>query len=564
MNIAGRVLLKSILLDLAQERSLEALLNIVVRRLLEDEDVALSRIWLLDAAGSRASLPEGLSAGAPGASLRVCAACASLSDALDTTPSLHLVASAGRPHVNPLEDWTRVTGSFHRIPVGKFKVGEVAATAEPAAVIDVESDPRIRRPEWARAEKIKSFGAQPLVYRGDMLGVLAVFLRATLTPASLDALRVLANHCAAAIVTARAFEDVERLQQKLQLENQYLREELRDEGRFGEIVGESAPIGELLRQIKMVAPTEATVLILGESGTGKELVARAIHKQSRRQAGPLIKVNCAAIPRELYESEFFGHVRGAFSGALKDRVGRFDAASGGTLFLDEVGEIPLELQSKLLRVLQEGTYERIGDTVTRKADVRILAATNRDLGREAASGRFRQDLYYRINVFPIEVVPLRARREDIPRLAQHLLSGICRRMNLPVLRLSDAHLARLSAYDWPGNVRELENVMERAAITGSAGALRLDVPAAPTRDAAPRPSGGRKVDAAEGHTRPRAVPEAEMLRRAWENILAALEESDWRVYGPGGAAEILGIKPTTLLSRMAKLRVSRKRKRPAR
>jgi formate hydrogenlyase transcriptional activator len=555
MNTVEFELLKSILLELAQEHSLDALLHLVVRRLLEDPEVALSRIWLLDTAGPQVSALAGPSVRPPRASLRVCTACPSPSNPEDPAPSLHLVASAGRSLVNPLDDWSRVTGSFHRIPVGKFKVGQVAAKAEPTAVLDVDGDPRIRRPDWARAERIKSFGGQPLIYRGGVLGVLAVFFRAELTAPVLDGLRILANHCAAAIVTARAFEEVQRLQQQRELENQYLREEVRDEGRFGEIVGQSAPIGELLRQIDMVAPTDATVLILGESGTGKELVARAIHQQSRRQAGPLIKVNCAAIPRELYESEFFGHVRGAFSGALKDRAGRFDAASGGTLFLDEVGEIPLELQAKLLRVLQEGTYERIGDGITRKADVRILAATNRDLSREAAAGRFRQDLYYRLNVFPIEVVPLRARPGDIPLLAQHLLSGICQRMKLPVLRLSEAHLARLSAYDWPGNVREMQNVMERAAITGSAGALRLDVPDAPPRDAAPRPSTAKKADAAPGHGLPRAVPEAEMQRRARENILAALEESGWKVYGPGGAAELLGIKPTTLMSRMAKLKI---------
>lgn len=265
---------------------------------------------------------------------------------------------------------------------------------------------------------------------------------------------------------------------------------------------------------------------------------------------PLIKVNCASIPRELFESEFFGHVRGAFTGAIKDRSGRFQLADRGTLFLDEVGEIPPDMQGKLLRVLQEGEFERIGEERTRKVDVRVIAATNRDLGQEVEAGRFRRDLYYRLNVFPIEVPPLRQRVEDIPLLAAHCLELARRRLNRADLELSQANVQDLRAYDWPGNVRELQNVIERAVITARHDKLQFDLsppvgePAAPlTRDAAQSVTG--------------VIPDAELRRRERDNILAALRKADWRIYGSGGAAELLGVKPTTLASRVKKLGLKR-------
>jgi transcriptional regulator with GAF, ATPase, and Fis domain len=250
-----------------------------------------------------------------------------------------------------------------------------------------------------------------------VLGVLAVFARGAVGTECMDWLRTIADHAAAAIATARAFERIEELKRRLELENEYLREEVTRAGAFGELVGQGPALEAVARQIDLVAPTDAAVLVLGESGTGKELVAREVHRRSKRAGRPLIKVNCAAVPRELYESEFFGHARGSFTGALRDRAGRFELADGGTLFLDEVGEIPLELQAKLLRVLQEGELERVGEERTRRVDVRLVAATNRDLRAEAEAGRFRQDLYYRLSVFPVELPPLRKRVEDIPLLA---------------------------------------------------------------------------------------------------------------------------------------------------
>lgn len=289
-----------------------------------------------------------------------------------------------------------------------------------------------------------------------------------------------ADQAAVAIANARAFEEIESLRQRLELENEYLRSEVKEN--FDRFVGESAALRKVLEQIELVAPVDASVLILGESGTGKELVARSIHERSKRRNRALVKVNCASIPDELFESEFFGHVRGAFTGAVRDRVGRFEVADGGTIFLDEIGEIPLTLQAKLLRILQEGEFEPVGEEHTRHVDVRIIAATNRNLSEEVAGRRFREDLYFRLSVFPLETPPLRARREDIPVLAAHFLKQAVIRFNLhtDTLGLTQVNRKELQAYSWPGNIRELQNVIERAVILARGRPLRfhLEEPAA--------------------------------------------------------------------------------------
>jgi transcriptional regulator with GAF, ATPase, and Fis domain len=303
-----------------------------------------------------------------------------------------------------------------------------------------------------------------------------------------------------------------------------------------------------------VAPTDATVLITGESGTGKEVVARAIHEQGPRRAKPMIRVNCGAVPEALFESEFFGHVRGAFTGALKDRIGRFELADGGTLFLDEVGEIPLAMQAKLLRVVQEREFERVGDGKTRRVDVRIVAATNRDLQAEVDAGRFRQDLYYRLGVFPIELPPLRERIADIAPLAEHFLRGSQRRAERP-LRLDRHDMRQLEAHSWPGNVRELQNVMERARIVAVDGLLRFDGLGA----AVAGPSARRRVPAPA--LAPTAVKTREQLRNEERiNLESALAQCGGKVFGPGGAAQLLGMKPTTLASRLRALGIRRERR----
>jgi DNA-binding NtrC family response regulator len=318
-----------------------------------------------------------------------------------------------------------------------------------------------------------------------------------------------------------------------------------------DILGESGALKAILNRIRAVAPTDSTVMILGETGTGKELIAKEIHKRSRRADKPLIRVNCASIPKELYESEFFGHVKGAFTGAFKDRLGRFEAADGGTLFLDEVGEIPLDLQSKLLRVLQEKQYERVGDEKTKDVDVRIIAATNRDLSAEVGVGRFREDLYYRLNVFPIEVVPLRERTEDIPLLARHFMEIVAKDMNCPMARLTPAGIATLRDYHWPGNIRELRNVIERAMILAQGAALQFDLPIAISQM---RPGAIPVPPEAE---RSEFLTEPELQRRERDNLLIVLEKTGWKIKGPHGAAELLGVKPTTLLSRIKKMGLRR-------
>jgi DNA-binding NtrC family response regulator len=323
--------------------------------------------------------------------------------------------------------------------------------------------------------------------------------------------------------------------------------------RPGEIVGAGNAYRTLRKRIEMVAPTDSTVLIQGETGTGKELVAQEIHKKSRRKEQPLVRVNCASIPKELFESEFFGHIRGAFTGAIKDRVGRFEAANGGTLFLDEVGEIPMELQSKLLRALQEKQYERVGDERTRRADVRIIAATNRQLQQEVKEGRFREDLYYRLNVFPLQVAPLSERREDIPFLAKYFVGMLANELKCPKPRLTEAGVARLQGYEWPGNIRELRNVIERAIIVARGNVLEFDLPMAISAPL-PAPSFFEGNDAVQ----PEFLTEPEIQRRERENLCMVLEKTGWKIKGADGAAELLGLKPTTLISRIKKMGLKRR------
>ncbi|HEY8520341.1 MAG TPA: sigma 54-interacting transcriptional regulator [Gammaproteobacteria bacterium] len=349
-----------------------------------------------------------------------------------------------------------------------------------------------------------------------------------------------------------AFEENARLREELERERDYLREEVQVSMNFGRIIGESPALKKMLARIEAVAQTSASVLVEGESGTGKELVAHVIHARSPRANGPLVKVNCASIPRELFESEFFGHVKGAFTGAHRDRVGRFKLADGGTIFLDEVGEIPLELQGKLLRVLQESEYERVGDDQTHTVDVRVIAATNRDLERAVEEGKFREDLYYRLSVFPIEVPPLRERGDDVIQLASHFLERTCQEFGHPPLTLSKQQAALLKRYDWPGNVRELKNVIERAVILSRGKVLRLDLAMADILNA-PRD------ERPEAPADKRVLTERELRELERNNMIAALELANWRVSGPDGAAALLGVKPTTFADRMRKFNIVRPR-----
>ena len=517
------------------ERTLPRVLQIIVQGLAAHPGVALARIWLL--------LPGD-----------ICGSCFMRDECTDRSQCFHLVASAGTAVSSPGEDWSFLQGHFRRMPVNARKVGQVGGSGTALLIKDAVSEgERIARPEWVAREGIRSFAGHPLIFRDNVLGVLGTFTRNPIDDAAFVWLGMFANQAAVAIANARAFEEVERLRKQLELENAYLHQQVKEELAFGKIVGQSPALQEVLQQVEMVARTDAAVLISGESGTGKELIARAIHDRSPRRNHALVTVNCASVPRELFESEFFGHVRGAFTGAVRDRTGRFQLANKGTIFLDEVSEIPLELQGKLLRVLQEGQVERVGEDQLRKVDARVIAATNRDLQDEVEAGRFRRDLYYRLCVFPIHLPTLRERREDIELLAAHFLELAARRLSSPEVRLTDQALELLTAYDWPGNVRELHNVIERAVILSQRGPLRMDL-VLPASAAASR--AGRTLrlpnlaDARSG-----VLSEAEMARRERDNIIAALERTGWKI---SGAARMLGVKPTTLASRLKRLGIERR------
>ncbi|MBU6401783.1 MAG: sigma 54-interacting transcriptional regulator [Verrucomicrobia bacterium] len=518
-----------LLLEIAQERSLEQLLKTVVERILERPGVVRVRIWLID----RGDL---------------CATCVRRPECPDQSRCLHAVAG-GSNLIAPTEtaaEYERMVDHFTRIPLGIGPVGQIGATGQQTVLRDLDKNPgELAHVEWLEPERVRGFNGVPIIYKGEVLGVIAVFRRLNVPPEAEVWGRIFADHVAGAIANARAFEEIRRLHSQLEQHNAYLEEEIVEAKAFGQLVGRSAALRHIVSQLDLVAPTDASVLILGETGTGKELVAHEIHRRSRRRDRPLVRVNCASISRELYESEFFGHAKGAFTGAVKERAGRFEAAEGGTLFLDEIGEVPLDLQSKLLRALQDKCYERVGEDRTRRADVRIVAATNRGLKEEVAAGRFREDLYYRLSVFPIQVPPLRERREDISVLAQHFVKLSAKELACPEPRLTRAGALRLEGYDWPGNIRELRNVIERAVILARGGALDFDLPTGQ----APPATGGELTGGSREERR-EFFTDAELRRRERENLLVILERTGWRIKGVNGAAELLGVKPTTLLSRI--------------
>ncbi len=522
--------LPPVILAIAEKRSLGAVLKTIIDIVARQPQVGLARLWLKDSG-------------------RACPIC-SIGEASKDV-SLHLRASAGTPLSQA--DWSGLDGTFHRLPLeGGLKISHIATTGESIRIHNFFHTPPgqrqwIRYPEWARQEGLISFAGHPVVFQGEILGVLAVFRRAEADDDCFAWLKLMANTAAVAIANARAFEENEALRHQLEQERDYLREEVVHAGSFGEILGNSPALERVLRQVEMVASTDANVLVLGESGVGKELVARAIHQRSPRSAKALVKVNCGSIPRELFESEFFGHVRGSFTGAVRDRVGRFQLADGGTLFLDEVGEIPVELQSKLLRVLQEGEFERVGDERTRRVNVRLVAATNRDLRKEVDAGRFRLDLFYRLGVFPLEVPPLRDRREDIPALVAHFVRSACQRFHLPPSRVSEREMELAQNYDWPGNVRELQNVVERAVIVSRGGNLNLELPTTGASAPVPRTQASSQA----------VIPELQWREMERSNILAAMRAANFRISGSGGAADLLGINPGTLASRLKALGINK-------
>jgi len=440
--------LARITLRMASTLDVRDVLAEITRGLVDDFGVALARIWLLEP---------------------------------DDPKTLRLVASAGLS--------TRLDGAHARVPVGELKIGQIAETRTALSSTDLAGDPRFPEKKWIADNALEAFAGYPLVYRDELLGVLATFSRAKVA----DHLEVFAAQAAIALANAQ-------LVRRLRAENVSL-----GEGLDRRIVGDSAALRSALEQVDRVAKAPSTVLLLGETGTGKELFARAIHEKSPRRRGPMVKVNCGALPPTLVESELFGHEKGAFTGAVARRIGRFELADGGTLFLDEISELPPDAQTKLLRVLQEREIERVGGTKPVRIDVRIIAATNRDLAAEVREGRFRDDLYFRLAVFPIRIPPLRERREDIPALVESIVRRFGRTIDEDVVPY-------LQAYEWPGNVRELENVLERAAVLARDSIIHVsDLPELSTTTPAEEASLKERVNAYE-----RSIIE-EALKRAGGN-----------------------------------------------
>lgn len=512
---------------------MEPLLKKIVERAVERTEFVFSQVWLIKKGD-------------------LCATCKYRPDCPDQSRCLHLVAGRGRSLPKPGKGPQPYEDLDARLPLNFGPLGEAMASGQLKVVRSQDKQSvSVAGFEWLREEGILECGIRPIEFKGDVLGATVGFAREFIPESFTPWGRIFADHVGAAIAHARAFDEIQHLKAQLELQNSYLQEAVIEAKAFGNLVGHSAALKHIVSQVDLVAPTEASVLILGETGTGKELVAHEIHQRSARKDGPLVRVNCASIPRELFESEFFGHVRGSFTGAVKDRAGRFETAEGGTLFLDEVGEIPLDIQNKLLRVLQEKRYERVGDDRTRRANVRVVAATNRDLKKEAAAGKFREDLYYRLNVFPIQVPPLRERMDDIPLLAKHFVELSARDLNCAKPRLTRAAIAKLQNYDWPGNIRELRNVIERAVILARGGGLDFDLPVTGPSTPVARPN-SQSHSSTSSAAQPKFLTEAELQRRERDNLAQVLEAANWKISGPDGAAELLGVKPTTLLSRMDK------------
>jgi formate hydrogenlyase transcriptional activator len=446
-------------------------------------------------------------------------------------------------------DFPQGRGLMHEdivVPLETAPSGMAFTSRQPVLLRSL--DPEKFPSEVARmliGEGIKSTCSIPMIAHDQALGTLSVgsLSEAAFTEEDARVLTQVTNQIAIAVENALAYRQIAELKDKLSEEKLYLQDEIRTEYNFEEIIGESPALKRVLEQLQTVAPTDSTILVLGETGTGKELIARAIHNLSARRERTLVKVNCAAIPTGLLESELFGHEKGAFTGAIAQRVGRFELAHRGTLFLDEVGDIPLELQPKLLRVLQEQEFERLGSARTIRVDVRMVAATNVDLAQKVAENQFRSDLYYRLNVFPVTIPPLRERREDIPLLVRYFAQKYARRMKKPIDAIPTKAMTALTEYHWPGNVRELENFIERGVIL-SRGA-ELQIPLAELKQ--------RTKVAPLAHSDGFATLE----NAEREHIVRALSETNWVIGGPTGAAARLGIKRTTLQSRMLKLGITR-------
>ncbi len=493
--------LKELLIKMTSERSIDILLKMIIEHMVQRPHIAIVQIWLKKQGD-------------------ICNDCVISTNCKKNTLCLHLVASGGTSIKKKENNWSVLTGPRKRIPINFSTIGKVAKKKRALSKDEIEKEiDWQQRDIWAEGEKINGFGAQPLLFKNEVLGVIAIYsrIKADKVKEGKFWVKMIAHSAAATIANVKAFNEIDHLKSQLKLENAYLKEEIIEARAFGDIIGESPHLMNIVDQIELVAPTNANVFIFGESGTGKELVAREIHKRSLKKAMPMIKVNCATIPRGLYESEFFGHIKGAFTGAIKDRAGRFQAADQGTLFLDEIGEIPIELQSKLLRVLQEGAYERIGEDITRHVNVRIIAATNRKI------------------------------KQDIKPLAYHFLKNISNDMQRKIPEISKTNMEKLVSYSWPGNVRELRNVLERSVITSKEGKLEFNISDNPD-EGSPDPQKFNSIN-----LKTKILTDQEITALSNKNIINAIEVCNKKIYGKHGAAAMLNIPPTTLSSRLKKI-----------
>ncbi len=509
----AHVNLEHIALQMTSSLDLNEVLTTISQGLVDELGAVFARIWLIGSGD-------------------LCNQCYKASVCRDKTRCLHLKASTGI--------YTNLNGEFRRVPLGESPIGRIAIEKELILSEDLKNDIHFPNKEWINANKFCCFAGYPLIFRNELLGATAIYSQRQMSHGGIEHLAGFANQAAIAIENAKLFGEVEKLKNKLQAECNYLREEIKSEYNYDEIIGQSTALKYVLFKVEQIAATDTTVLVLGETGTGKELIARAIHNRSARRERPLVKVNCATLPANLIESELFGHEKGAFTDAQTRQVGRFELADGATIFLDEIGEMPLELQSRLLRVLQDGEYERLGNPKTHKVDVRVIAATNEDLEDGVRNGAFRKDLWYRLSVFPITIQPLRERADDIPLLVDFLVEKFTRKMRKKIQNIPSGIIEILQKHPWPGNVRELENVIERAVINTRGATLQL----------------ADKLDTHKANelTKDKWVGLEEVER---EYIYRVLKETRWKIEGRDGAARILDINPSTLRGRIRKLGIKR-------
>ncbi len=501
--------LGNIALQMTSSLNLSDVLSTISQGLVDELGAAFARIWLIGAGD-------------------LCEECFKSSSCRNRDRCLHLEASSGM--------YTNLNGEYRRVPLGESPVGRIATEMKPYFSDNLIKDNQFANKEWIVANGFCCYAGYPLIFRKELLGTVAIFGQRERPHGGFEHVAGFANQASIAIKNAQLFGKVEKLNNQLLAECNYLREEIKIEHNHDEIIGQSAIMKYVLFKVDQIAATDTTVLILGETGTGKELIARAIHSRSARRNRPIVKVNCATLPANLIESELFGHEKGAFTGAQSKKMGRFELADEATIFLDEIGELPLEVQSRLLGVLQDGEYGRLGSPHTHKVDVRVIAATNRDLEHEVCSGGFRKDLWYRLSVFPITIQPLRERADDIPLLADFLVKKHSRKLGKQIRTIPSDVMKTLQKHSWPGNVRELENVIERAIIHTRGPELRLaEKLATPLAEVL-----------AESRD-----PSLEEVERNY--IVRILEERHWKIEGVDGAARTLDVNPSTLRGRMRKL-----------